>query len=352
MSLPQLTQEISIALHDGQVIPAHPLALTASRILDERHQRALTRYYLDSGAGGIAIGVHTTQFEIRNPKIGLYQPVLELASEEINAFTERTHKPIIKVAGITGRTNQAVGEASIAADLGYHAVLISLAAFSSEDNDVLVQHCRTVSQTIPLIGFYLQRAVGGRKLDVNFWREFSNIENVVAIKMAPFNRYDTLDVVRGVAESDRADQIALYTGNDDNIIADLLTKYSIVAHGKTRQMEIVGGLLGHWAVWTRRVVEICNDLKKDAKYPDLLSLGTQITDCNAAFFDVAHDFSGCIVGIHEVLRRQGLLQGTWTLNPNENLSAAQKEEIDRVYAAYPNLNDDDFVAENLQKWLA
>jgi len=352
MSFPELPQEISTALHAGQVIPAHPLALTASRTLDERHQRALTRYYLDAGAGGIAIGVHTTQFEIRDPQIGLYKPVLKLANEEIDAFVAKSGKPIIKIAGIAGRTEQAVREAEFAAGLGYHAGLISLAAFTHEENDVLLNHCRTVSQTIPLIGFYLQRAVGGRKLDVNFWREFSNIENVVAIKMAPFNRYDTLDVVRGVAESGRADQIALYTGNDDNIIADLLTKYSLVVDKKPMQMEIVGGLLGHWAVWTKKVVEIFNKIKKGASFPELLTLGTQITDCNAAFFDAAHDFSGCIVGIHEVLRKQGLLQGIWTLNPNEQLSAAQKEEIDRVYAAYPELNDDDFVAESLQKWLA
>ncbi|NOY58350.1 MAG: dihydrodipicolinate synthase family protein [Calditrichaeota bacterium] len=351
MSFPELPQEISTALHAGQVIPAHPLALTASRTLDERHQRALTRYYLDSGAGGIAIGVHTTQFEIRDPKIGLYKPVLKLANEEIDAFVAKSGKPIIKIAGIAGRTEQAVKEAEFVAGLGYHAGLISLAALTHEDNEELLKHCRTVSQAIPLIGFYLQRAVGGRKLDVNFWREFSNIENVVAIKMAPFNRYDTLDVVRGVAESGRADQIALYTGNDDNIIADLLTKYSLVVDKKPRQIEIVGGLLGHWAVWTKKVVEIFNNIKKGASFSELLTLGTQITDCNAAFFDVAHDFSGCIVGIHEVLRKQGLLQGIWTLNPDEQLSAAQKEEIDRVYAAYPELNDDDFVAENLQRWL-
>ncbi|WP_372950761.1 dihydrodipicolinate synthase family protein [Mariniphaga sp.] len=342
-------------LHNGVVIPALPLALNKNRKLDERRQRALMRYYLDAGAGGVAVGVHTTQFEIRLPEFNLYKPVLEIAREEFTRFEIKNKKPVIRIAGVIGKTNQAVAEAEIALQTGYHAVLLSVAAFAEASNAEIIEHCKEVAQIIPVIGFYLQPAVGGRKLDVDFWREFAQIENVIAIKMAPFNRYQTLDVVRGVAESGRADDIALYTGNDDNILVDLLSEYRFEVNGKIVKKRIVGGLLGHWAVWTRKAVELLEKIQKNQlsdNVQDLLALANQITDCNAAFFDVANNFKGCITGIHEALRRQGLLEGVWTLNENETLSPGQKEEIDRVYAAYPHLNDDDFVKENLDKWLA
>ena len=352
MALPKLPGKINQKLKKGVVIPAHPLALNSNRKMDERRQRALTRYYLDAGAGGLAVAVHTTQFEIRQPEIGLLEPVLTLASEEIDNFAKQKNKDIIKIAGVVGKTNQAVKEAQLAADLGYHAVLVSLAALKEENNEQLIAHCRAVAEVMPLVGFYLQTAVGGRRLDTDFWRSFAQIENVVAIKMAPFNRYHTIDVLRGVAESGRANEIALYTGNDDNIVADLLTRYRIPTAQGFVEKRIVGGLLGHWAVWTKKAVELLNRIHQNDDACELLTLGVQVTDSNAAFFDAANDFSGCIVGIHEVLRRQGLLEGVWTLNPAEVLTPQQKAEIDRVYAAYPHLNDDDFVKENLDRWLS
>ncbi len=355
MDFPQLTKDILKILHTGVVIPAQPLALDINRKLDERCQRALTRYYLDAGAGGLAVAVHTTQFEIRKPEIGLLKPVLEIAGEEIDNFVRKSNKPIIKVAGILGRTEQAADEARTAVDIGYHAGLLSFSAFPNDNNQTLLDHAREISKIIPLIGFYLQPAAGGRLLDENFWREFSRIENVSAIKIAPFNRYQTLDVIQGVMTSGRSDDIALYTGNDDNIVADLLTEFAIPVNGKLIKKRIVGGLLGHWAVWTKSAVELLNRIHKtetDKSVSELLSLGVQITDSNAAFFDAAHNFAGCIPGIHEVLRRQGLLKGIWTLNPEEGLSVGQKEEIDRVYASYPHMNDDIFVAENLDRWMS
>lgn len=356
MNGPMPSEKILSLLKQGVVIPAHPLALDANRRMDEKRQKALTRYYLDSGARGLAVGVHTTQFEIRDPKIGLFRPVLELAGQEINQFAERENQPVIKIAGIIGSTRQAVQEAKIITDLGYDIGLLSLAALAKASNSELLQHCREISQIIPLMGFYLQPAVGGRILDFEFWKSFAEIENVVAVKMAPFNRYQTLDVIRGVAESCRRDEIALYTGNDDNIVNDLLTKFNILSGAESVTMNIVGGLLGHWAVWTRKVVEIFNQIKNITFTgknipPELLALGTQITDCNAAFFDVNNNFSGVIAGIHEVLRRQGLLEGIWTLNSAETLSPGQNEQIDRVYAAYPHLNDDDFVRSNIDRWM-
>ncbi|MBW6537280.1 MAG: dihydrodipicolinate synthase family protein [Mariniphaga sp.] len=355
MNYKELPSEILTSLHKGVVIPALPLALNKNRKLDERRQRALMRYYLDAGAGGVAVGVHTTQFEIRLPQFNLYKPVLEIAREEFDRFEAKNKKPVIRIAGVIGQTKQAVAEAELALQTGYHAVLLSVAAFSESSNQEILEHCRTVAEVIPVIGFYLQPAVGGRKLDVNFWREFARIENVIAIKMAPFNRYQTLDVVRGVAESGRADYIALYTGNDDNILVDLLAEYRFEVNGRTVKKRIVGGLLGHWAVWTNKAVELLEKVQKNQlsdNMQDVLALANQITDCNAAFFDVANDFKGCITGIHEVLRRQGLLENIRTLNENEGLSPGQKEEIDRVYAVYPHLNDDDFVKENLHRWLA
>jgi dihydrodipicolinate synthase/N-acetylneuraminate lyase len=318
------------------VIPAHPLALTAERKLDERRQRALTRYYLDSGAGGIAVGVHTTQFAIRD--VGLYEPVLTLAMEEARG------RDVLTVAGIAGRTAQAVREAGIAKGLGYTAGLLSLGAMRDATVDELIEHARAVASTIPVFGFYLQPAVGGRVLPYAFWRRFCDIDGVVAIKIAPFNRYATLDVVRAVADSGR--DIALYTGNDDNIIADLITDWTFSG----RKLRFTGGLLGHWAVWTRKAVDLGIRCKGPAT-PSLMTLNAQVTDANAALFDVANNFHGCIAGLHEILRRQGLLEGRWCLDPNEDLGPGQLEEIDRVWAAYPFLNDDDFVRENLDRWL-
>mgnify|MGYP001813606627 FL=1 len=351
----QIPREVLKALHTGAVIPALPLALNKERKLDERRQRALIRYYLDAGAGGVAVAVHTTQFEIRLPEINLYEPVLNIAREEFDSFVERTNKPLIRIAGVIGKTEQATREALLAKDHGYHAALLSLAAFRDASNEVLLEHCRTLAEVIPIVGFYLQAAVGGRVLDIHFWREFAKIENVIAIKIAPFNRYQTLDVVRGVIESGRANEIALYTGNDDNILQDLLTEYMLRMGPEVVSKRIVGGLLGHWAVWTRSAVRLLEDIQQgqlDGELRQQLSLGMQITDSNAAFFDAANNFSGCIVGLHEVLRRQGLLEGLWTLREDEVLSPGQREEIDRIYKAYPHLHDDDFVAANLHKWLS
>jgi dihydrodipicolinate synthase/N-acetylneuraminate lyase len=325
------------ALRSGVVIPACPLALNAARKLDERRQRALCRYYVAAGAGGLAVGVHTTQFAIRDPKIGLFEPVLGIAAEEM----KRASANFVRIGGICGKTQQAVKEASLLREIGYHAGLLSLAALKDAGIDELVAHAREVSKVIPIVGFYLQPAVGGRVLPYSFWRKFAEIENLAAIKIAPFNRYQTLDVVRAVVESGRSD-IALYTGNDDNIILDLLTPY----FGR----RIVGGLLGHWAVWTKRAVEQLEMCKKRPAQPDL-RLAVEVTDSNAAFFDAANGFAGCIAGLHEVLRRQGLLEGIWCLDPNEELGPGQKEEIDRVYRAYPHLNDDVFVKQHRDEWL-
>ncbi len=327
-------------LREGTVIPAHPLALTAQRRLDERRQRALTRYYLAAGVGGIAVGVHTTQFEIREH--GLLKPVLALAAEE----TARAARPLVKVAGICGSTSQAVAEAAMARDLGYDLGLLSLAALRDADEETLLQHARAVGEVLPLFGFYLQPAVGGRALSHEFWRRFAEIPAVAAIKMAPFDRYKTLDVVRAVARSGR--EIALYTGNDDAIISDLLTEYRV----EGRSLRIVGGLLGHWSVWTRKAVELFAEIRAGRTTADeLFARGTQITDSNAVFFDAAHDFKGCIAGLHEVLRRQGLLDNILCLNPAEGLSPGQAAELDRVQKAYPHLNDDDFVARHREEWL-
>jgi len=386
-------------LRDGQVIPAHPLALTPERALDERHQRALTRYYVAAGAGGMAVGVHTTQFEIR--EFGLYRPVLELAAETADAAlaaeAERESslagpvtglaaprtgvlppfpldvdielppdasghrapepsppRPFIKVAGLVGDTRQAVGEAAVAVALGYHAGLLSLAAMGDASDDALVRHCRSLAEVIPLFGFYLQPAVGGRVLGHRFWRELAEIANVVAIKIAPFNRYQTIDVVRAVAESGRED-IALYTGNDDNIILDLLTRFPCRQGGRPVERRIVGGLLGQWAVWTRRAVELLDEIKRvrdaDTLSASWLGRAAALTDANGALFDVHHDFAGSIVGIHEVLRRQGLMRGVWTLDARQRLLPEQEAEIDRVVRTYPALTDDAFVAEHRDGWL-
>ena len=334
-------------LLEGQVIPAHPMALTEDLQLDERRQRALTRYYLAAGSGGLAVGVHTTQFEIHDAETGLYEPVLELAAEEAHQADRAT--PVM-IAGLVGPTAQAVEEAHTARDLGYDCGLLSLSAFSQADTDELIDHVEAVAEVLPVFGFYLQPAVGGHHLPYAFWRRFADIDRVVGVKMAPFDRYWTIDVIRAVDDAGRLDEIALYTGNDDNIVADLLTRFP---WGGAR---IAGGLLGHWAVWTKKAVELLEEVKQarkaDTVPAGLLTRGAEITDANAALFDPQHQFSGSIAGIHEVLRRQGLLAGRWCLNPEEKLSPGQKEEIDRVYAAYPHLNDDDFVHQHLDDWLS
>jgi hypothetical protein len=331
------------------------LALTEARKLHERRQRALTRYYHAAGAGGLAVGVHTTQFAIRDSRHGLYQPVLQLASETITACDETTRRQTVKVAGICGNTSHAAAEAAFARAIGYHAGLLSLAAMQSANDDELLEHCRIVARELPLFGFYLQPAVGGRVLSLNFWRGFVEIPNVVAIKVAPFNRYQTLDVIRAVAEAGRSTEIAIYTGNDDCIVYDLLSEYAIPTCHGTERVSIVGGLLGHWACWTQKAVELhlaCQSARAAGTVPArLLTLAGQVTDCNAAFFDGVHGFAGCLAGIHEVLRRQGLLANNFCLDPNEQLSPGQGEEIDRVWRAYPHLNDDAFVAEHLSSWL-
>ena len=334
-------------LQSGVVIPAHPLALTESRTLDERHQRALTRYYMEAGAGGIAVGVHTTQFAIRAH--GLYRPVLELAAETRHAGRSDA-SAFSLIAGAIGNTQQATAEARIAAELGYDMVLLGLGALKDASEAELVAHCRTVAEVLPVFGFYLQPAVGGRVLSYAFWRAFAEIERVWAIKIAPFNRYQTLDVVRAVADAGRED-IALYTGNDDSIVADLLTPFPV--RGGTRR--IAGGLLGQWAVWTRSAVQMLDRVRAlgDGPIePALLREGAALTDANAAIFDAANGFAGCIAGIHEILRRQGLLRGTWCLNPDERLSPGQALELDRICGAYPQLTDDAFVAEHIDSWLS
>lgn len=349
-----LQPDIKKLLAEGTVIPAHPLALNSQRKMDERRQRALTRYYIDSGAGGIAVGVHTTQFEIRKKEFNLFKPVLRLATEEIEKA--QLSRPFIKVAGIVGPTEQALREAEMAVDLGYDLGLVSNGGLVDLSEAELIKRTEKIAELIPVFGFYLQPAVGGKVFSFDFWKDFAQIPNVQAIKMAPFNRYQTLDVVRAVCHASRYQDIALYTGNDDNIIADLLTTYRFNINGELREKVIVGGLLGHWAVWTRKAVELMEEVKECRKngkmFPsEMLTRGIEVTDSNAAFFDSANHFKGCIAGIHEVLRRQGLLEGTWCLNPDECMSAGQSEEVTRVYQAYPELNDDAFVKTNLEKWL-
>ncbi len=343
--------EVLAVLRRGAVIPAHLLALDATRKLDLRRQRALARYYLDAGAGGLAVGVHSTQFAIR--EAGLYQPVLQLAIDTARAWCQR---PLVMVAGLAGKTAQARDEAVIARELGYHAGLLSLAAMKSASEDEIVAHCAAIAAEIPVVGFYLQPAVGGLHLPASFWRRLAAIENVVAIKMAPFNRYRTLDVVRGVVEARAEERITLYTGNDDHIVLDLITPFAVKRAGEEVQVRIKGGLLGHWSVWTKTAVELLERIRaavaSGAVPQALLALDSKVTDCNSAFFDVAHDFHGCIAGCHEVLRRQGLFAGTWCLDPAEGLSPGQAEEISRVIASYPEFDDSAFVKANLERWLA
>jgi hypothetical protein len=354
MHYTQLPPASLALLRRGTAIPAHLLALDAQRTLDERRQRALSRYYLDAGAGGLAVGVHSTQFAIREQ--GLYRRVLELAMHEaLNWEPLDGRRPLFMIAGLAGSTAQASAEAATAQALGYHAGLLSLAAMKDASEDALIAHCRAVAEVMPLVGFYLQPAVGGIHLPASFWRRFAAIDNVVAIKMAPFNRYRTLDVVRGVVEAGAEGRVTLYTGNDDHIVLDLLAPFVFTREGLTVTVRIKGGLLGHWSVGTRRAVQLLSRLHEavaaDQVPMELLALDAQVTDCNAALFDVAHDFHGCIAGCHEVLRRQGLLAGIWCLDPLEGLSPGQAAELTRVHDAYPELHDDDFVAAHLQRWL-
>ncbi|MDB5084985.1 MAG: dihydrodipicolinate synthetase family protein [Bacilli bacterium] len=349
----ELSSGLKRALHEGLVIPAHPLALNEARQLDERYQRALTHYYLHAGAGGIAVGVHTTQFEIRSKEFNLYEPVLRMASQEVDRA--QLNRPFIKVAGICGPTEQAITEAELAVGLGYDAGLLSMGGLQDWTESQILNRLEVITDIIPVFGFYLQPSVGGRIFTFDFWKHFADIPGVVAIKIAPFNRYQTIDVVRAVCYSKRCEEIAIYTGNDDNIVNDLLTTYRFIVNGTPVEKKIVGGLLGHWAVWTQKAVELLESIKNMRNQNEYLqhwyTKNIEITDCNAAFFDPAHQFKGCIPGIHEVLRRQGLLPGRWCLNPDEELSVGQMEEIDRVYRDYPYLNDDEFVKANLSDWL-
>lgn len=338
---------VADVLRRGCVIPAHPLALDEHRRLDARHQRALTRYYLAAGAGGLAVGVHTTQFAIRD--VGLFEPVLALAAEE----AARAERPVLLVAGAIGRTEQAVREARIARSLGYHAVLVGLSALRGASEDELIAHCRAVAAEMPLFGFYLQPAVGGIPLTARFWARFCHLDNAVAIKVAPFDRYATLAVLRGVAEARAEDRITLYTGNDDHILADLLTPFVVRTPGREVVLRFRGGLLGQWAVWTRTAVDLLARIHAAPPgEPSLLALDSRLTDCNAALFDAANGFRGCIAGLHEVLRRQGLLRGIWCLDPDEGLSPGQTEEIDRVLTLHADLADDAFVAAHRHEWLS
>jgi dihydrodipicolinate synthase/N-acetylneuraminate lyase len=343
----QLPPEIAALLRRGIVIPAHPLALDARRRLDERRQRALTRYYIDAGSGGLAVGVHATQFAIREN--GLYEPVLALAMEQARAWAKR---PLVMIAGLAGKTAAAKREAGIARSMGYHCGMLSLGAMKGASIDELAAHCAAVAAEIPLVGFYLQSAVGGIALPAEFWRRFAAIDNVVAIKTAPFDRYRTLDVVRGVVAARAEDRVTLYTGNDDHIVLDLLVPFAVKRGAEEVRVRIKGGLLGHWSVWTRSAVSLLKRIQEGPLDEDLLALDSRVTDCNSAFFDVAHNFAGCIPGCHEVLRRQGLVEGTWCLDSQEKLSPGQAEEIDRVCRDHADLADDDFVRANLHRWLS
>lgn len=334
-------------LQKGGFIPAMPLVLNEERRFDEAGQRRLIRYYLAAGADGIAAAVHTTQFEIRLPQHNMLEKVLRVAAEEMASYEERTGRAIIRVAGVCGQTEQAVGEAKLAKTLGYDAVLVSPGGLKDKDEDYIIERTRAIAVEMPVVGFYLQPAVGGRVFSYDYWVRLCAIENVAAIKCAAFNRYLTIDVARAIAFSGR--EIALYTGNDDSIAADLMTKFRFESPEGTKEVSCVGGLLGHWAVWTHTAVRYFHKLRKAAESgvlsAELMTLSAQITDANAAFFDTRNNFAGCIAGVHEVLRRQGLMKGIWCLNPEETMSAGQSEEIDRVYAMYPHLNDDAFVCE-------
>lgn len=341
-------------LKAGTVIPATPLVLDENRRLDEKGQRLLMNYYLDCGVGGIATAVHTTQFEIRRPEYNLFEPILKIVSDEIDRYEKRTGKVIVKVAGVCGETEQTVREAELARDCGYDAVLLSPGGLNDKSEEYMIERTRAVAEVMPVIGFYLQTACGGRQFTYRYWERVCATENVVAIKCASFNRYSTLDVVRAAVMSDRCDDITLYTGNDDNIVIDLLTKYRFEKDGKTVERGFDGGLLGHWSVWTKKAVELFERIKaekdKNEIPTELLTLAAEVTDTNSAFFDTAHTFKGCIAGLHEILRRQGLMKNIYCLNPDETLSEGQAAELDRVWKMYPHLNDDEFIRANVENW--
>ncbi len=354
MNRSELAPEKLKLIRRGTVIPATPLALNAQRQLDERRQRALIRYYIDAGVGGIAVGMHFTQFEIRTPGVDLYEPVMRLCAEECDKQSAKAGRPILKVAGINGRTQTAIEQAKLAKELGYDVAIISMAAFNGALEQEMIHHVKQIAEIMPVFGFYLLTGVGGIHLPYEFWLELAKIENVVGIKIAPFDRYGTIDVVRAIADSGRADDITLYTGNDDSILYDFITPFRFSENGPT--VRIRGGLLGQWGCWTKKAVALHERMLKiidgeEAITPELLTLSAQITDANAALFDPAHNFAGSIPGVNEVLTRQGLLEGAWTLKRDEVLSPGQAEEITRVCDAYPHLTDDDFVKENLERWM-
>ena len=341
-------------LHAGTIIPATPLALDENRKFDEEGQRLLMQYYLHCGVGGIATAVHSTQFAIRDPEIGLYEPVLRVVAEEIDAYEKETGKVIVKVAGVCGEAAQACREAELTKQYGYDAVLLSPGGLSHLTEEELLERTKAVAQVMPVIGFYLQTAVGGRLFTPEYWEKLCEIDNVVAIKCAPFNRYQTLDAVRAAAVSPRRDEITLYTGNDDNIVADLLANYRFCVDGKVYEKEFEGGLLGHWSVWTKRAVELfasVREAKKTGVVPQsLLTMAAAVTDANSAVFDARNNFAGCIAGLHEILRRQGLMKTIYCLDPDETLSPGQAEDITRIGREYPELCDDDFIAANIGAW--
>ena len=341
-------------LKRGTVIPATPLALDENRCFDEKGQRLLMNYYLNCGVGGIATAVHTTQFEIRKPEINLFEPVLKIVSEEIDKFEKQNDTVIVKVEGVCGKMEQAVKEAELAKQYGFDAVLLSPGGLNDMSEDYMIERTKAVAAVMPVIGFYLQTACGGRQFTYNYWEKVCAVENVVAIKCASFNRYTTLDVVRAVAMSERCKDITLYTGNDDNIVIDLLTQYKFEKDGKTIIKGFDGGLLGHWSVWTKKAVEIFEktqaEKKKDSVSAEMLTLAAEVTDTNSAFFDTAHNFSGCIAGLHEILRRQGLMSNIYCLNPDETLSQGQLEELNRIQEKYPHLSDDEFIKQHIDEW--
>lgn len=355
MKISELPKDLVEQFRKGVVIPAHPLSLTEDKQIDEEDMQLLARYYIDAGVGGIAVGVHTTQFEIRDPDVNLLEPVLKFTSNCIDDYCTKKGKQILKISGVCGETKQAVQEAELSKSLGFHAVLLSLSALKDKTIDEMVEHCATVAKVMPIIGFYLQPAVGGRTLPYEFWYKFCKIENVLGIKMAPFNRYQTFDVVRGLCEAGAENRITLYTGNDDNIVLDLITPYKINTSRGDITVRVKGGLLGHWCVWTNKAVQLLEECHKysesNSDIPqELLTRAIQVTDSNAVFFDAANAFHGCIPGVHEVLKRNGLMKSIRCLNPNELLSPGQADEITRVSEAYPHLTDDDFIRNNIVNW--
>ena len=335
-------------LHEGTVIPAIPLALNENREFDVESQRRMVRYYMAAGSGGVAAAVHSTQFEIRDPKHNLLRPVLETVISEMDAYEAKTGKVIVRISGVCGLAEQACAEAQLAKELGFDAVLLSPGGLNALSEEELLERTRAVAKVMPVVGFYLQEAVGGRKLSREYWRKLADIPNVVAIKCACFERYRTQDLVKGVMESSRCDEVALYTGNDDHIVMDLLTPF--VHEGKKKYF--VGGLLGQWSVWTNRAVEIfgrCVSCRESGMIDaELLTVAEHLTEANGAVFDVANRFAGCIPGLHYVLMKQGLMKGTWCLNPDEVLSEGQAELIDTLWRIYPEVADDDFVARFLK----